>query len=375
MSSIHIREIHSKEDIRRFVAFPFRLYKGCPYWIPPIKAMEETALDPEKNPAFQHCEAALWVAEKSGRIAGRICCFFNDLETQMRGEKQARFNWIDFEDDPGVSRALLETAEKWAKDRGATRIKGPLGFTNFDNAGMTVEGFDELGTMGATYHYPYYKTHLENAGYGKVTDYLEIVVEEVPDGTPEKLQRLRPIIEQKYGLQLVHIPNRTELAKVVNKLFSLVIDTYKGLPSFVPLSDRQVDHYVGQNLPFLNPEYLPLVKDREGNIVAYGVVVPSFSRALKRAKGKLFPFGLLHLLWTRKYHHAVDLILIGVVDEWRNKGLNALIFGETIPIFNKNGVNRVYINPILEENQPSLALFKDYGPRVFRRRRVFGKDF
>ncbi len=125
MSSIHIREIHSKEDIRRFVAFPFRLYKGCPYWIPPIKAMEETALDPEKNPAFQHCEAALWVAEKSGRIAGRICCFFNDLETQMRGEKQARFNWIDFEDDPGVSRALLETAEKWAKDGKFHRLDGP----------------------------------------------------------------------------------------------------------------------------------------------------------------------------------------------------------------------------------------------------------
>lgn len=375
MSSIQIREIHSKEDIRRFVAFPFRLYRGCPFWIPPIKAMEETTLDREKNPAFQHCEVALWVAEKDGRIAGRIGCFINDLETQMRGEKQGRFNWIDFEDDPAVSGALLETAETWAKSRGATRIKGPLGFTNFDNAGMTVEGFDELGTMGATYHYPYYRNHLENAGYGKVTDYLEIVVEDVPNGTPEKLQRLRPIVEQKFGLELVHIPSRAELARVVNQLFTLVIDTYKGLPSFVPLSDRQVDHYVGQNLPFLNPEYLPLVKDREGNIVAYGVVIPSFSAALKRANGKLYPFGLLHLLWTRKYHTAVDLILIGVVDEWRNKGLNALIFGETIPVFNRKGVKKVYINPILEENQPSLALFKDYAPRVFRRRRVFGKEF
>lgn len=370
-----IREIHSKADRRQFVDFPFRLFKGCPYWIPPIKQVEEAAIDPQKNPAFQHCHAAFWVAEKDGRIAGRIGCFINGMETQMRGEKQARFNWIDFEDDPAVSRALLETAENWARAQGAVRIKGPLGFTNFDNAGMTVEGFDELGTMGATYHYPYYRAHLENAGYEKVTDYLEIVVEEVPVGTPEKLQRLRPIVEQKFGLGLVHLPNRSELSKVVNKLFNLVIDTYKGLPTFVPLSGKQVEHYVGQNLPFLNTEYLPLVKDREGNIVAYGVIIPSFSHALRRAGGKLFPFGLLHLLWTRRRHRAVDLILIGVVDEWRNKGLNALIFGETIPIFNKNGVTKVYINPILEENQPSLALFKDYGPRVFRRRRVFGKNF
>lgn len=329
---------------------------------------------PDKNPAFLHCEVSLWVAEKEGRIAGRIGCFINDMETQLRGEKQARFNWIDFEDDPAVSKALLETAENWAREKGAARLKGPLGFTNLDAAGLTVEGFEELGSMGAPYHFPYYKNHLDAAGYEKVTDYLEIVVEQVPQGTPEKLQRLRPIVEQKFGLSLEHLKNRSELKAMVTRLFNLIIDTYKGLPSFVPLSDLQIEYYIGQNLPFLNLEYLPLVKDREGNIVAYGVVTPSFSRALQRARGKLFPFGLLHLLWTRRNHDAVNLVLIGVVDEWRNKGLNALIFGETIPVFNRNGVKKVFINPILEDNQASLALFKDYGPRVFRRRRVFGKD-
>ncbi|MFZ2897880.1 MAG: hypothetical protein WA004_04615 [Saprospiraceae bacterium] len=374
MPPVKIRNVHSVEDIRRFAGFPFSLYKDCPWWIPPIKKAEEAMLDPGKNPAFQHCETSLWLAEKDGRIAGRIGCFINEMETQMRGEKQARFNWIDFEDDPEVSKALLETAENWAREKGAARLKGPLGFTNFDAAGLTVEGFEELGSMGAPYHFPYYKDHLEAAGYGKATDYLEIVVEEVPEGMPEKLQRLRPIVEQKFGLRLEHLKNRSELKSMVSRLFGLIIDTYKGLPSFVPLSDRQVDYYVQQNLPFLNLEYLPLVKDREGNIVGYGVITPSFSRALQRAGGKLYPFGLLHLLWTRRYHNAVNLVLIGVVDEWRNKGLNALLFGETIPVFNRKGVKKVYINPILEENQASLALFKDYGPRVFRRRRVFGKD-
>ncbi|MBK6903730.1 MAG: hypothetical protein IPH04_13235 [Saprospirales bacterium] len=370
---IQVREIAGLSGIGPFVDLPYRLYRKEKYWVPPIRRMEMAQFDPASNPALEHAEYKLWVAEKDGRIAGRIGCFINDMETQMRGQKQARFNWLEFEDDPEISSLLLNQALEWAKSKGAALLKGPLGFTNFEGAGMTVEGYEELGTMGAAFHFPYYRQHLENAGFGKLVDYVEYVVETVPDGIPPKLERLRPIIEQKFGIRKIEIGSKAELEKRARDLFHLVMDTYSGLPSFVPLSEKQVDHYVAQNLPFLLTDYLPLLEDQHGNIVGYGVMIPSFSRALQRANGKLYPFGFLHLLWTRRYHQTVDLILIGVVEEWRNKGLNAIIFGNTIPVFNRRGVNRVFINPILEDNQASLSLFKDYDPRIFRRRRVFVK--
>lgn len=373
MAALHIKEVDPANDLTSFVNFPYQLYQKNPYWIPPIKRMESAQFDPEKNPALEHCLQKLWVAEKEGRVVGRIGCFINDLETQKRGEKQARFNWLEFEDDPSVSESLLKAASEWAKNQGAPLIKGPLGYSNFEAAGMTIEGFDELGTMGAPFHLPYYRAHLEQAGYEKYYDYVEIVIESLPKEISEKLQRLQPIVEKKFGVRQVNVSKTAEVKKRTGELFSLVLDTYKDLPSFVPVSDRQVHHYVEQNIPFLLPEYMPLLEDSKGNLVGYGVMIPSFAQALIRAKGRLFPFGLLHVLWSRRYHDTADLILIGVVDEWRNKGLNAIIFANMVPVFKRKGVERVFINPIIEDNQASLALFKDYGPRIFRRRRVFSK--
>ncbi|MBK8491622.1 MAG: hypothetical protein IPL49_12245 [Saprospirales bacterium] len=374
MASVSVREINPSSDLIPFVNFPYRLYKGHPYWIPPIKRMEISQFDRNQNPVLPHCVQKLWVAEKEGRITGRIGCFINDLETQKRGEKHARFNWLEFEDDPMTSRALLEIAADWAKGQGAVRLKGPLGYSNLESAGMTIEGFDELGTMGAPFHFPYYRKHLEEAGFDKLYDYLESVVEQVPAEIPEKLKRLQPIIEERFGIRQLPIGSKAVFEKRAKEVFYLVLDTYKKLPSFVPISDKQIDHYLAQNIAFLLPEYLAILENAEGQLIGYGVMMPSFSKALIRANGRLFPFGLLHLLWTRRFHHTVDLLLIGVVEEWRNKGLNALIFGNTIPVFKKNGVKKVYTNPVLEENQASQALFKDYGPREYRRRRVFVKE-
>jgi len=371
---IQIREIESFRKIRPFIELPYRLYRNEKNWIPPLRKLEYKQFNPGANPALEHVEYRLWVAEKDGRVAGRIGCFINELETRIRGHKQARFNWLEFEDDPAICRALLDTALEWAKTQGATLIKGPQGLSNFEGSGLTIEGFGETGTMGAAFHFPYYKEYIEQAGFSKLTDYVEYVVEQVPDEVPEKLLRLQPIIEKKYGIRQVHIGKRAELRKRVSELVHLILDTYKGLSSFVPLSEKQIDKYIDDYLLFLTPDYMPLLEDPDGNIVGYGVLIPSFSRALIRAKGRLFPFGFLHLFFARKSHRVVDCILIGVQEKWRNKGLNAIIFGQTIPMLNRNGVNKVFINPILEDNQASMALFQDYNPRIFRRRRVYWKE-
>ncbi|MFZ2897879.1 MAG: hypothetical protein WA004_04610 [Saprospiraceae bacterium] len=370
---LNIREISTKRDLRHFVGFPYRLYHGNPFWIPPLRRAETGLFDPEKNPALANCQLKAWLCEKGGHIAGRIGCFINRLETEMTGCPVARFNWLEFEDDPAVSAALLKTAAQWARTKGAKTIKGPLGFTNLDSAGITVDGFGEMGTVGAPYHHPYYLEHLERAGFQKKTDYLECVIDQAPQGVPARLQRLRPIIEKKFGVRQVVINDKKELEDTVRRFFGLIIETYKQLPSFVPLSPQQIDFYIEQYLPFLSPDYLNIIHDAGGNVVGFCVIVPNFSKALKKANSRLFPFGIFHLLRARKHHDAVDFLLIGILEEWRNKGLNALIFSNVIPIFNKQGVKRIFINPILEENQSSLALFQDFAPRVFRRRRVFEK--
>ena len=373
MPEIHIKEVDLSKDLSSFIDFPYRLYRRSKFWVPPIKKLEASQFNPDTNSALEHAELKLWVAKKNDKIVGRIGCFINDMESQMRGAKQARFNWFEFEDDPAISQALLDTATRWAKNQNAVKIKGPLGFSNFEGVGMTIDGFEELGSMGAAYHHPYYHEHMKNTDFEKLTDFVEYAIEKLPKTISPKLQRMMPVVEKRFGIRQISIQNREDLIKKAKELFHLIIDTYKGLPTFVPLSEKQIDQYIAQNLNFLLTDYIPLLENQEGKLVGYGVIIPSFSKALRRNRGRLYPFGLLNLLWARRFHKTADLILIGVVDEWRKKGLNALIFGNMVSVFRKKGVKKVRINPILEENQASLTLFKAYDPRVFRRRRVFIK--
>ncbi|MBK7406771.1 MAG: hypothetical protein IPJ40_01055 [Saprospirales bacterium] len=205
---IQVREINDIRKIKPFIDFPYRLYKNCPYWIPPLKRGEVRHFTPAKNPSFEHAEAKLWVAEKKGKVVGRIVGIINDLETQARGEVHGRFGWLEFEEDIAIPRALLETAERWAKAKGAVLFKGPVGFTNLDPSGMTVEGFEELGTISGAFHYPYYGKFMDQLGFEKLADWLELVLDKAPDEVPEKMQRLQPILEKKFGIQNFQINSK-----------------------------------------------------------------------------------------------------------------------------------------------------------------------
>lgn len=369
-----IREVLTPQDRALFVDFPYRLYKGNPYWIPPIKKAEAATFDPLRNPGFKVCKVKLWIVEKEGRVAGRIAALINEQETLSRGEVIARFGWIEFEDDPAVSRLLLETACEWGKAEGAKWIKGPVGFTNLDAAGITVEGFDELGTIFGPYNHPYYGPHLDQLGFEKLDDFLENIIEEVPKELPPKLKRLEPIIEQKFGARQVFIKSHKEMNEAIWKFFHLLSETYRELPTFVPLTDEQAAWYINDFIPLMKPEYLAILQDKQGEMIGFGLIIPSYAEAFVKAKGKLFPFGLLHLLWAKKYHRAVNLIMIGFVEKWRNKGLNAILFANYIPVVAKQKVNRVFLNPQLESNYAPFAIFRDYNPRQFRRRRLYRKD-
>ncbi|GAB4252635.1 MAG: hypothetical protein Kow0027_17430 [Saprospiraceae bacterium] len=369
---VEIIEVKDKKQLKEFVKFPFELYKNSPYWVPPIISAEMKQLSAEGNPAFEHSQVQLFLAKQNGKTVGRIAALINELETKHIGEVHGRFGWFDFVEDQEVCNALLAAAEEYVKQLGAACLKGPHGFNQLDKTGMLTEGFDSLGTMGTLYNYPYYKDMVEAAGYNKDLEWVEIDLR-LTGKIPERYARFADVAMNRMGLQIMTPHNKAELRKIANYLFDLMMETYAELPGFIPISDKQRDTYIEKYVRFLRMDLLVVIADKEGTPIGFGVTMPSMSKALQKARGKLFPFGLLHLLWGRRFNDTIELALIGVKEEWRSKGIHGLIFYETEKNTTKAGMLKVKINPMLEFNTKVLSLWKDYEHKVYKRRRTYRK--
>ena len=361
--------------MKKFIKFERDLYKGNAYYVPPLLSSELENLIPEKNPAFDFCEASYYMAFRDNTPVGRIAVMINRQVNEISGEKNARFGFIDFIDDTDVSGALLHTAEDWAKAHGMVKIVGPLGFTDLDREGTLVEGFEELSTMATIYNHPYYQTHFEKAGYAKDSDWMEFVME-VPEEIPEKYNRIADIVKRKYGLRVLKYSNRKRIKEEYgHALFDLINDTYKDLYQYSPLTERQIDKYINDYLNLLNLDLLTLIIDKDRKLVGVGISMPSMSRALQKSKGKMLPFGWYHLLKGLKgVNDRVDLMLVAVAPEYQNKGVNALLFQDLIPQFIKYGYRYAESNPEMETNSKVQSQWEYFNRRQHRRRRSFYKN-
>jgi hypothetical protein len=369
---LKIHPVLTKSELKQFVKFPYQLFKNCPYWVPPLVQVEMNTLSKETNPAFLNAKAALFIARQNNRTVGRIACFINELENDKLNENHARFGWFDFEEDAAICRELLLTAERWSKENGMTLLKGPYGFTQLDRAAVITEGFDFLGTMGTIYNYPYYAPFIKQAGYVKELEWLEARFE-LSDEFPPRFKKFAKLCGERFGLKTMVPNSRKELQAIGLHLFELLLDTYKDLPGFVPMSDKLKEFYTNRFISFLRPDLLHFVLSNDNEPVGFGLAMPSLSKALQRAKGRRYPFGFLHLLASRKWFSHADLGLIGVREEWRKKGIHSFIFcglGETLI---KHGVQYIRINPMLEVNSHVLTLWKEFEPVVDRRRQTFKK--
>ena len=369
--SITIREVQTRKDLRRFINFPFSLYRNNRYWIPPLLMDEWNTLDPKKNPAFEHCRVKYLLAEKDGRMAGRIAGIINEKYIEKWGHKHCRFGWFDFVDDMEVSRALLEAVEAWARDNGMTAVHGPLGFTDMDREGMLIHGFDELGTMATLYNYPYYPGHMESLGFGKAIDWVEFEVQ-VPKETPEKVLRLQNLVLQRSKLRIVE-SKKKNMRPYAKKMFDLINETYSDLYGFVTLTDKQIDVYINQYFGFIHPDYVRFIVDEEDNLIAFGIAMPSLSRALQRSKGRLFPFGFIHLLIALKFPKYIDLLLVAVRPEYQARGIPAILMTEMTKNALKNRIISAETNVELEDNTQVQAMWKHYDARQHKRRRCYIK--
>ena len=370
---ISVKAVDSKADLKEFVNLPYRLYKGNAYWVPPLRGMETKQFSPNTNPAYDHCDARLFIAKKGNEVVGRIATIINHTENEGSSERVARFGWLDFIDDRTVSAALFIEADRWARSQGARKMKGPLGFSNMDKAGLLIEGFEELSTMAVIYNHAYYPDHLDALGFKKLVDWKEFE-STVPAEMPERVVKFAALIQKRYGLHEYQPTNKKELMKVGREIFDLLNLAYKDLEGFIPHTEKQIELFIKQYLSLLNPDFISIVRDREARLAGFGITMPSFSKALQKANGSLFPFGFWHLRKAMKSNDRADLYLIAVRPDLQNKGVTAMIFKKIIETFIAYGITKAETNPELESNQDVQNLWRDYDMRRHKKRRCYIKD-
>ena len=365
----------TRRELNGYVKFGIDLYEGNDCYVPPLVFDEVETLMPQKNPAFEFCRAQSFMAYRDGKAAGRITAIINDKVNERTGRLQARFGFVDFVDDPVVVDALFNAAEQWSREQGMAEIVGPMGFSDMDHEGMLVEGFDELGTMATIYNYPYYPVHMVRMGYVKDADWIEFRMT-VPEGIPDKMARIADIVRKKYNLRVLKYTSGKKIkADYGQELFNLINEAYDRLYGYSPLSPKQIDYYIDMYLGILKLEYVPVIVDEAGKLVGVGITMPSLSRALQKSRGRLFPTGWFHLLRALRGHNdTVDLMLVAVAPEYQNKGVNALLFADLIPVYIKNGVKFAESNLELEDNANVQAQWQYFEHRQHRRRRAYRKQ-
>lgn len=370
---IEIKEAISKNELKQFVKFPFKLYKDSKYWVPPIISEELKTFDKTKNPVFNDADARFFLAFKDEKIVGRVAAIVNWLEVKNQNIKKMRFGWFDFIDDLEVSKALLETVFKIGKSYNLKYAEGPVGFSNLDKVGVMTEGFETIAPMITWYNHPYYVNHYEAHGFETEKRYSEsrFPFENVK---PEFFYKAQNLIKRRYKLKELNFTKTSEVMPYADRMFDLFNKSYASLSSFVEITDIQKEYFKKKFISFVNPELIKFVVDEEGTLVGFAIVMPRFADALQKAKGKLFPFGFLKILKAKKHSKDIIFYLIGIHPDYQNKGVHAVLFNEMYETFTKKGIQMCYRTPELEDNEAIHKIWKHFKPEVYKRRKTFRKD-
>lgn len=379
MSAVEIRKVESRRDLQAFIDFHYDLYEGNEYDVPNLYTDEVNTLRKDKNAAFEFCEAEYYMAFKDGRMVGRVAAIINHRANERWERKSVRFGWLDFVDDREVSAALFKAVEDYGRQHGMTEMVGPLGFTDMDPEGMLVEGFDQLGTMATIYNYPYYPMHMEAMpGWEIDNKYVEYKIF-VPDTVPERYTKVSRMIEKRYNLRVKKLTKKDIFeGGYGRRIFELINDTYDGLYGFSRLTDRQIDQYIDMYFPLADLSLITLIEDAgaDNKLVGVGITIPSLAYALRKCRrGRLFPFGWVHVLRAIKQHKTdiVDLLLVGVLPEYRPKGANALLFADLIPRYQKYGFKWGESQVELETNEGVQSQWGDFERECHKRRNCYRK--
>ena len=373
--SIEIRPVRTRSELKKFVNFPEKLYRDNPYYVPPLVFDQMDTLDQEKGAAQEFCDSELYLAYKDGELAGRVAAIVNHKANEQWNHKEVRFGWYDFIEDEEVAKALMDKVYEFGRKHGMESVVGPLGFTDFDPEGMLIEGFDQLSTMPLIYNFPYYIDYLERMGFEKDVDWIEYVVQ-VPKVMPERWPRLEKIITERANVHLRQLTRKILREEDYgHKVFRLINDCYKDLYNFTVLPDHMADKYLGFYLSILDLRFLSMVENEKGELVAFGVSMPSIVKALQKCRGRLFPFGWWPLLKSMfiKFDDRAELLLVGVRPDYQNSGVNSLVFMDMFRKYSEMGIRETETNAILETNLKNQGQFRDFDHVQNKRRRSYIK--
>ena len=368
-----LKVVEGKRDLTKFIHFPEKLYKNDKWWVPALISDEYNTLQASKNPAFDYCEAKLWLALDEN-VVGRVAGIINHEANKCWNEQTARFGWIDFIEDQEVLDTMLAEVEKWAVDKGMVKLKGPLGFTDLDKEGLLVEGFEQLSPFTCIYNFPYYGPMLEKAGFTKDADWTQRIVT-VPDEFP-RMMKLADAIAERAGVHVAQIKNKKELRKEADYLFRKVYnETFAPLYEFAPVNDRQIDQYINSYITILDKDFISIIHDKDERIVAFAITVPSLSKAVQKAKGRLFPFGIFPILKALHRNDTLEALMIGIHPDYQSKGLQVLLFKQIHEnVIRRGDIKTMIMNPQLEENVKVQMIFDEYNPQPYMRRRSYIKE-
>lgn len=373
MQTISIVPVTGKRMLRQFIQFPLDLYKDCDKWVPAFEDDEYKSLGPD-NPSLAFCERELFLAFRGKQLAGRIAAIINHNANKKWKEETVRFGWFDVVDDFEVAKALVDRVIDWGRERGATKVKGPLGFTDMDREGLLVEGFENESPFTVIYNYPYYGEFLERMGFTKDADWTQRFVE-FSDQLPP-MMKYADLVEKRYGVRLYQAKNLKQMARRGKEMFHVLNAAFAGLYEYSKLSDEQIEGYVKQYVPVLNKDMVAFVVNEQDQLVAFTVTMPHISAGVRKAKGRIFPFGWLHILphLNPRKNHIAEGLLIGVLPEYQTKGAALLMFKYLHENYIKLGIKRLLLNPQLEDNHKVQTLFGDYNPQPYQRRRSYVKE-
>ncbi|MDR1592312.1 MAG: N-acetyltransferase [Prevotellaceae bacterium] len=373
--SVEIKQVTTRRELKRVIRFANSLYKGNPYYCPPLEYDELDTFNPKKNPTLEFAEYVCFAAYLDGQMAGRIVGLINPIANEAWGYKRVRFGWFDFIDDKTVSRALLDAVAAWGKSRNMNEMNGPLGFSDFDHQGLLIEGYDYNSPMASLYNHPYYVSHYTDFGLVKEMDWIEFRVN-TPHEIPGKIKRVAEMILAQNKLKIVKVRSAKELIRRYGYTFFDVIDeAYRPLYNYQPLTPKQKEHYCKMYFPLLNYDFITLIVNEKDEMIGVGVGMPDISDALRRCNGKLFPFGWYHLLRALKAKtiNSFDLLLIAVRPDYQNKGVNSLFFYDQVKYFIQYGIQYSETTSILETNFKNQANWSYFERFQHKRRRAYTK--
>lgn len=371
---VEIREVTSKRDLIRFVDYPNQLYKGNPYYVPSTFEDDVADWDRQKNPAFEYCEGKCFLAYRDGRIVGRIGAILSEVANKKWGHKRMRFTQVDFIDDAEVVDALFGAVEAYAREKECLEVHGPLGFSDLDREGMLVEGYNLRSLFYTYYNHPYYNEHMARLGYTKDVDWVEMLIH-VPKNPPEKLARIADLVQKRGKYSVAKLSRRRDIKPYVRPAFDLLNDAYANLYGVVPLTERQVVHYMKKFLPLLDPRFVKFVLNEEGRMVAFGVAAPSLSGAFQKNKGRLYPFGFIQVLRALKgKNEALELFLVAVRPDLQGSGVNSILINEILKNVVGTSIHLAETGPELETNEKVQAQWRFFETEQHKRRRCYIKQ-